>query len=312
MLLKQILDVYELLDDSRVTGEAVVRFLKAIDPEADVETYPLSGPRGTTHMVKVRIPGTQGKRNGGNVPTLGILGRLGGLGARPEMIGFVSDGDGALVALAIAAKLLDMKKKGDALPGDVFVSTHICPDAPTIPHDPVPFMGSPVEFHQVNQEEVTPELDAIFSVDTTKGNRLINTRGFALSQPVKEGYILRLPESILDVMQRTTGRLPYVFPINMQDITPYGNNVYHLNSIMLPCTCTTAPVIGVAITAETMVPGCATGCTHFADVEEAARFVLEAAKSFGRGEISFYDEPEFQRMVALYGPMNHLQTLGKA
>lgn len=311
MLLKQILEVFELLDDSRVNGEAVVQFLKAIDPEADVETYSLSGPRGMTHMVKVRIPGAQGKHSGGNAPTLGILGRLGGLGARPEMIGFVSDGDGALIALAIAAKLLDMKKKGDVLPGDVLISTHICPDAPTTPHDPVPFMGSPVDFHQVNQEEVTPELDAIFSIDTTKGNRVINTRGFAISQPVKEGYILRLPESVLDVMQRTTGRLPYVFPINMQDITPYGNNIHHLNSIMLPCTCTKAPVIGVAITAETMVPGCATGCTHFADVEEAARFVLEAAKSFGKGEISFYDEPEFQRMVTLYGPMNHLQTLGK-
>lgn len=79
------------------------------------------------------------------MPTLGILGRLGGLGARPEMIGYVSDGDGALAALAIVAKLLDMKKKGDVLPGDIFISTHICPDAPTSPHDPVPFMGSPVE-----------------------------------------------------------------------------------------------------------------------------------------------------------------------
>ena len=108
MLLKQILEVFELLDDSRVNGEVVVRFLKTIDPEADVETYPLSGPRGMTHMVKVRIPGAHGKHSGGNTPTLGILGRLGGLGARPEMIGFVSDGDGALIALAIAAKLLDM------------------------------------------------------------------------------------------------------------------------------------------------------------------------------------------------------------
>lgn len=128
------------------------------------------------------------------MPTLGILGRLGGLGARPEMIGYVSDGDGALAALAIVAKLLDMKKKGDVLPGDIFISTHICPDAPTSPHDPVPFMGSPVEIWQVNQEEVSPELDAIFSIDTTKGNRVINTRGFAISQPVKEGYILRAPE----------------------------------------------------------------------------------------------------------------------
>ena len=80
---------------------------------------------------------------------------------------------------------------------------------------------------------------------------------------------------------------------------------------MQPCTCTSAPVIGVAITTETMVPGCATGCSHFTDVEETARFVLEAAKSFGRGEFRFYDEPEFNHMVELYGSMKQLQTLGK-
>ena len=310
MLIKQIIDVYDLLDDSRVDGQTVVDYLRTIDSEVNAETYPLTGPRGTTHMLKVRIPGISGKSSGGNTPTLGILGRLGGLGARPEMIGYVSDGDGALAALAVAVKLLDMRKKGDVLPGDIFISTHICPDAPTKPHDPVPFMGSPVEIYQVNQEEVSPELDAIFSIDTTKGNRVINTRGFAISQPVKEGYILRASEGLLDIMQRTTGRLPYVFPVNTQDITPYGNDVHHINSIMQPCTCTDAPVVGVAITTETMVPGCATGCSHFTDVEEAARFVLEAAKSYGRGEIEFYDKAEFERMVKLYGSMKHLQTLG--
>lgn len=310
MLIKQIIDVYDLLDDSRVDGRTVVDYLRTIDPEVNAETYPLTGPRGTTHMLKVRIPGSDGKSSGGNTPTLGILGRLGGLGARPEMIGYVSDGDGALAALAIAVKLLDMKKKGDVLPGDIFISTHICPDAPTKPHDPVPFMGSPVEIYQVNQEEVSPELDAIFSIDTTKGNRVINTRGFAISQPVKEGYILRASEGLLDIMQRTTGRLPYVFPVNTQDITPYGNDVHHINSIMQPCTCTDAPVVGVAITTETMVPGCATGCSHFADVEAAARFVLEAAKAYGRREFEFYDKAEFERMVKLYGAMKQFQTLG--
>lgn len=101
--------------------------------------------------------------------------------ARPEVTGFVSDGDGALAALSAAAKLLDMQKNGDYLEGDVIISTHICPDAPTRPHEPVPFMDSPVEMAQVNAEEVSDELDAIVSVDTTKGNRIINHRGFAVS-----------------------------------------------------------------------------------------------------------------------------------
>ena len=77
---------------------------------------------------------------------------------------------------------------------------------------------------QVNKEEVSPDLDALLVVDTTKGNRVINTRGFAISPTVKEGYVLRTSEDLLDLMQITTGRLPYVFPLAIQDITPYGND----------------------------------------------------------------------------------------
>lgn len=310
MLLKQIMEAYEVLDSSTVNGRTVEAYLKSIKPDADVEVYELQGPKGTTDMVKVRIPGSKGKTKGGDAPTLGILGRLGGIGARPEMIGFVSDGDGALAAVACAAKLLDMQNKGDVLEGDVFISTHICPDAPTQPHDPVPFMGSPVEMAQVNQEEVSPELDAILSCDTTKGNRVMNHRGFALSQTVKEGYILRASDDLLDLMQITTGKMPYVFPLATQDITPYGNDVHHLNSILQPATATDAPVVGVAITAETMVPGCATGASHFQDVEEAARFMIEVAKNFGRKKCRFYDEKEYALIQKLYGSMKHLQTLG--
>lgn len=57
---------------------------------------------------------------------------------------------------------------------------------------------------QVNAEELTPELDAVLSVDTTKGNRVINHNGFAISPTVKEGYILRTSEDLLDLMQITT------------------------------------------------------------------------------------------------------------
>ena len=312
MLIKQIIETFDVLDSSTVTGKDVENYLRGIKADADIEVYELKGPKGSTDMVKVRIPGTRGKTNGGDAPTIGLLGRLGGIGARPEMIGFVSDGDGALAAIAAAAKLLDMQNEGDYLEGDVFISTQICPHAPTAPHKPVPFMGSPVEMSQVNREEVSPELDAILSVDTTKGNRVINTRGFAISPTVKEGYILRTSEDLLEQMQITTGRLPYVFPLATQDITPYGNNVHHLNSVLQPCTATDAPVVGVAITTEVMVPGCATGASHFADVEEAARFMLEVAKYFGKGDLKFYDEEEYELLKKLYGPMNHLQTLGKA
>lgn len=311
MLLKQLIEAFDVLDSSTVTGKDVEKYLRSIQPNANIEVYELKGASGSTDMIKVRIPGSKGKASGGSAPTIGILGRLGGIGARPDVIGFVSDGDGALAAITVAAKLLDMQKKGDVLEGDVFVSTQICPHAPTQPHKPVPFMGSPVEMAQVNREEVSPELDAILSVDTTKGNRVINTRGFAISPTVKEGYILRTSEDLLEKMQITTGRLPYVFPLATQDITPYGNNVFHLNSILQPATATSAPVVGVAIATEAMVPGCATGASHFSDVEEASRFMLEVAKSYGTGDLKFYDEEEYARLQKLYGSMEHLMTLGK-
>ena len=310
MLIKQIIEAYDILDDANASGKNVENYLKSINPDADIQVYELAGPKGSTDMLKVRIPGSNGKSRGGSAPTMGLLGRLGGIGARPEMIGFVSDGDGALAAVALAAKLLDMQNKGDVLAGDVFISTHICPHAPTAPHKPVPFMGSPVEMAQVNQEEVTPELDAILSIDTTKGNRVINTRGFAISPTIKEGYILRTSEDLLEIMQITTGRLPFVFPVATQDITPYGNNLHHINSILQPSTATNAPVVGVAVTTETMVPGCATGASHFTDVEEAARFMLEVTKAFVKGSCSFYDENEYALLQKLYGSMKHIQTLG--
>ncbi|MCL1993741.1 MAG: DUF1177 domain-containing protein [Spirochaetes bacterium] len=310
MLIKQIIEVYDILDSANASGAQVKDYLLSIKSDADIEVYELKGPKGKTDMVKVRIPGSKGKTRGGPSPTIGLLGRLGGLGARPERIGFVSDGDGALAAIATAAKLLDMQNKGDTLEGDVFVSTHVCPNAPTKPHHPVPFMDSPVDMAQVNREEVSDDLDAILSVDTTKGNRIINHRGFAISPTVKDGYILKVSNSLLDIMQTVTGRLPQVFALSMQDITPYGNDIYHLNSILQPCTATSAPVVGVAITAETAVPGCATGASHFTDIEATARFMLEVAKEFGRGECHFYDKEEFAKIISRYGSMKHLLTLG--
>jgi hypothetical protein len=173
-------------------------------------------------------------------------------------------------------------------------------------------MDSPINMAIANAEEMSGELDAVLSIDTTRGNRIINHRGFAISPTVKEGYILRVSEDLLSIMSSVTGSLPAVFALTTQDITPYGNDLYHLNSVLQPCTATKAPVVGVALTAETAVPGCGTGSSQITDIEAAVRFVLEVAKDFGGGKAAFYDREEFDRLVALYGPMNQLQTLGKS
>jgi hypothetical protein len=306
--LKQTIEAYELLDSATVTGETVATVLEGRGLQVEVTT--VRGDKGVTDFVRGWLPGTNGKAAAGSAPTLGIVGRLGGLGARPAVIGLVSDADGAITAVACALKLGDMAAAGDRLDGDVVVATHICPDAPTQPHDPVPFMDSPVDIATMNRHEVSSDMDAILSVDTTRGNLVINRRGFAISPTVKAGYILKVSPDLLRVMSIVTGQAPVVLPVTTQDITPYGNGIDHLNSIMQPATATQAPVVGVALTAETAVPGCASGASQVADIEMAARFCLEAAKAFGRGELTFYDVEEYERLVALYGSMEHLQTMG--
>jgi hypothetical protein len=308
--LSAVLASLDLLDSAHVTGHAVADAWRAAGLDA-IEVTKLTGPRGTTDAVRVVVPGTAGRRAGGTAPTLGIVGRLGGIGARPEQIGLVSDADGAVTAVACALKLGRMRAQGDALLGDVVIATHICPHAPTQPHEPVPFMGNPVDMPTLNREEVRPEMDAILSVDTTRGNRVINHRGFAISPTVKAGWILRVSEDLLDIQQIVTGRAPVVFPLSMQDITPYGNGVYHLNSILQPSTATEAPVVGVALTAEVAVPGSATGASQPVDIEQAVRFALEVAKAFGRGRCRFYDPEEWDLIQRRYGSMAHLQTPGR-
>ncbi len=311
MLLRQMLDVYDLIDKPQASGNETADFLRA-HGATDVTVERVSGERGGTDCIKVLIPGSNGKSSGGTAPTLGIVGRLGGLGARPEMIGAVSDGDGAVAALTAALKLVEMHENGDVLEGDVIVATHICPDAPTLPHEPVPFMDSPIDMETMNRMEVDERMDAIVSIDTTKGNRIINLNGIAISPTVMQGYILSVSNDLMDVMTRVTGKMPEVFALSQQDITPYGNDLYHLNSILQPATATSAPVVGVAIATEQMVAGCATGATHGADVEEAARFAVEVAKVYGPGACKFYEEDQFSHLKDLYGDMTRFQGMGEA
>ena len=305
-MLSQTMRIYDALDDGFAGGKTIVDIFSAY-PNVTVTTKTFTGEKGSTDFVQVRIPGRNGKTKGGPAPTLGIIGRLGGVGARPARIGLTSDGDGCIAALSAALKIADMSVKDDVLEGDVIVATHVCPRAPTLKHEPVDFMDSPVPMSVMNAEEVSPEMDAVLSIDTTKGNRVINRRGFAISPTVKEGWILHISEDLLRIMEMTTGELPVTFPITMQDITPYGNGIYHINSILQPCVATNAPVVGVAITTVSMVPGCGTGASHEADIAETARFAVETAKEFGRGTCAFFDLDEFERIVSRYGRMNHLQ-----
>lgn len=310
MILKQVLEIHDLIDRADASGESLKALFEKRGAK-DVTVVQIAGESGSTDFIKVVVPGRNGKRSGGNAPTLGIIGRLGGLGARPKVTGYVSDGDGAVSVLSAALKLVDMQTNGDILDSDVIITTHICPNAPTEEHYPVPFMGSPVDMEQMNETEVLEEMDAILSIDTTKGNEIINVRGFAISPTVKEGYILPVSYDLLQVMKRVTGRLPNVFALSIQDITPYSNELSHINSILQPSAATSAPVVGVAITTEVMVAGCATGASHATDIEMTGRFAIEVAKDYSEGKCSFFDEENFKKLSELYGGCRHFQTPGR-
>ena len=311
MTLKHVMDAMELLDSAHVSGQTVNDGLQARGPTlASVER--IQGPRGSTDFVTVTFPGVAGKRAGGTAPTLGIMGRLGSLGGRPEVSGLVSDADGAIVAVAVAFKLIAMHAQGDELQGDVIIATHISPRSPLPPPSAwgIRMMGSPVDGHEIAQRESQIAADAILSVDATKANRVINHCGFAISPTVKEGYILRPSDDLMDLMEQVTGRAPVILPICTQDILP-TRELRHINSVMLPAARFAVPVVGVALTTESLVHGVSTGANQPFDLEHTTRFCVEAAKAFGAGKCQFYDPAEFETLVRLYGPLTHLQTAGR-
>ena len=294
----------DLLDDPDADGSAVEQAFSEYHIDIDVTT--IETEKGSTDFINFEIPGSDQ-----NAPTLGIVGRLGGGGARPEKTGIVSDADGAIIAIAAAFELAQIHEQGDGLPGDVIIGTHICPDAPIIPHEPVPFMSSPVDMPTMNEYEIDERMDAILSIDATKGTRVHSQRGFAITPTVKEGWILRTSESLLDIQERVSGEPPVTLTLTPQDITPYGNDVFHINSILQPSTATDAPVVGVATTSVNPVAGSATGANYLPDLALAVRFVVESAKDYTNKQASFYDIAEYDRLQELYGSMSHLQTRGE-
>ena len=304
-MLKEVLEVIDLLD-GWVTGNEVATFLESNGAENVIVTS-IDELENHTDFIRVQINGIRGKSRDGNTPTLGVVGRLGGIGARPNRIGLVSDADAAITAIAVALKLVRMQDHNDLLNGDVIICTHICPNAPTIDHDPVLFMGSPVDMETLNRYEVSDDMDALIAVDATKGNFVINHRGIAITPTVKEGYLLPVSYPLLDILSYTTGKLPQVLPLSQYDVTPYGNDLFHVNSILQPSIVTSAPVIGLALTSQVIIPGCATGSNQELDIRDASTFCIEVAKVMEKGLSLFYDESEFSRALGLYGDMKRFQ-----
>ena len=137
MSLLYTMNALELLDSPSVSGESVKQALMAAGvPGEQISVKTVHGPKGSTDFVKTWFYGSEGKHNGGTAPTIGIVGRLGGIGARPERIGLVSDGDGAVSAVAVAMKLATWRKKATrskATCSSPLTSAPILPPVLTIP-----------------------------------------------------------------------------------------------------------------------------------------------------------------------------------
>ena len=303
--MKQVIEIMDLLDDPKIDGYTIKKLFMKHNVDK-IEVTPLEGDKGKTDFIKILIQGRDGKSIGGKSPTLGIIGRLGGIGVRPNYIGIVSDADGAIVSLSAALKIAIMKERGDVLDGDVIITTHISPYSPVIPHKPVPFVTSPVDMMNILRYEVTREMDAILSIDATKGNRIIKVHGFAITPTVKNGWILKISDDLIDIYERVVGDIVSVVPITMQDITPHIDKIYHINSIMFPWLMTDAPVVGVATTAKIPIAGCSTGSNYIYGLEQATRFCVEVAKEFTSGRCKFYDEDEYLELTKLYGDMGSI------
>lgn len=308
MSLQQTLRVYELLDDPAATGEAVIELFRPFHHLGVVVELKTVVEQRRADFITILIPGNAGRALGGTAPTLGLIGRNGSIGGRPTLPGMVSDADGATTVIAAALRLAEMKHRGDRLAGDVRVATHICTEGEVEPHDPVDFIAMPCSSATMNRYEVSADMEAILSVDTSKGNRILNRRGFAITPTAKQGYILRTSPDLLRIMETVTGRDAVVMPITSQDITDYDNGLYHVNSIMQPHVATEAPVVGVPICAQVSVAGSATGASHEVDIAEAVRFCIEVAKAYGIGRCRFFDPVEFDYLVRTYGSLAMLQS----
>ena len=76
MLLKQVMDLFELLDTPRACGETIKEVMLANGAD-EVSVQTVTGEKGSTDSIKILIKGRNGKSSGGTAPTLGIIGRLG-------------------------------------------------------------------------------------------------------------------------------------------------------------------------------------------------------------------------------------------
>ncbi len=298
-MLGSVLEILDVMTDPVAGVDAVLARFPAI--KMDIKREVVSNEKGSTEFVKILIPGTRGKSSQGDTRTLGVIGSLGAIRVPGENQAMVSDADGCLGALAVALEFARMAAKGQRLASDVVISTHICTQGREEPHDPYPFVMTPLPSPQKHPRLVDPRMDGILAVETCKSNKLISHKGFAITHVAKEGLLLRLHSDLIHIMEMVTGELPVIFPVSQQDLTPYDTGIHHVCGMMLGNLFTDAPVIGVPLVTQAQTWPAWTNVTDPYVLEKTGRFCIDVATRFGLGTCEFFYEDDFVKMKKLFG-----------
>ncbi|MEM0165758.1 MAG: DUF1177 domain-containing protein [Saccharolobus sp.] len=241
------------------------------------------------------------KGNGKN--RVEVLGRLGAIQMQGINKGLVSDADGAIVTLATILELINLMEKGIYLEVDVSLITNISLRAKLIPHKPFDFMVPQIGLDEALKEEVDPKANLILSIDSTKGNRIAKFDDFAITHVIKNGYILKVSDEVIDIYNRVTGHEVYIIPLTTGDLVPLDFNIYHISTLVTPWLYTESPVIGIGTVSKQVIPGYVTGVINWEMLEHASRFCLEMLKFVEQGG-KVYDEAELEELERKIGKSN--------
>jgi len=289
MMLKTLMEVIDLLE-SKNPLERVKERLKGKIEYEEVQV-------GEVTFLKALYEGKEKKNK------IEILGRLGSIQMEGVNKGLVSDADGAIMSLTTLLELLNLREKGIEFNIDVLFVTNLSTRAKLIPHKPFNFMVPLVGLDDALKVEVDPSASLVVSIDSTKGNRLAKFDDFALTHVIKDGYVLKLHDNVIDIYNKVTGHEIYMVAVTTGDLTPLDYNVHHISTLVSPWLYTNSPVIGLATVSKQVIPGYETGVMNVDMLEHASRFCLELIKYVEKGG-KVYDEEELAELKGKLGESN--------
>ncbi|AWR96854.1 DUF1177 family protein [Acidianus sulfidivorans JP7] len=273
MIMKTLLDIIEILESKNP--------ISALEEECKKYDIELQEKRLNNNVIFIKAKIGKGKKKAE------VLGRLGAIKISDRK-GIVSDADGAIISIT---SMIEWAKNYSEIEGEAIFSTNVSLDASLIPHKPFNFMVPLVGLDEALKLEVDNDAQFIISIDSTKGNRIAKYNDFAITHIVKDGYILKVPDEIIDIYEKVTEHEPYFVALTSGDLTPMEIKAYHISTLISPWLYTEAPVLGVATVSKYPIPGYETGVQNITMLERAARFSIEVLKYyFSGGQVYSQDE----------------------